>query len=115
MLRTCEVAREDGDVDDVIDYFKKKRLTHLRARRRADLVVVESGPAKNPIAHVRFRRVCRPSLRARVRHSHRPMAATGFDGSLDDLLDTLMSAFPWVLRRSSDAGSNFRSLVLVGV
>jgi hypothetical protein len=53
-----KVLAEDGHIDQVTKTFATyDGLEHLRVRRRADLVVVESGPAKDPIPHARFRRI----------------------------------------------------------
>ena len=53
-----KILAEDGHVDQVRQAFNTyDELEHLRVRRRADLVVVESGQADAPIPHARFRRV----------------------------------------------------------
>jgi len=90
---------EDDHVEDVVDYFKKKRLTHLRARRRADLVVVESGPAKDPIAHVRFRRVAVHLFVLECATHTGRWQPTGFRGTLAQLLEALSTTFPWMLKK----------------
>lgn len=50
-------SHEEAAIDWLHEHFRgKDTLGHLRARKRARVVTVESGPATDPISHVRFRR-----------------------------------------------------------
>jgi hypothetical protein len=56
-LKRGAVATLDP-VATVLSYFAKfDGLEHLRARERAELVIIESGPADDPIPHARLRRL----------------------------------------------------------
>jgi hypothetical protein len=85
--------------DSVARYFKKKRLEHLRARRHADLVVVESGPADDPIGHVRFRRASVHLWTLECATHMGRWEKTGFRATLDELLETVATTFPWTLEK----------------
>lgn len=89
----------DDHASDVVDYFKKKQLRHLRARRRVDLVVVESGPDKDPVAHVRFRRVAVSIWTLECATHTGRWQPTGFRGQLKELLDVVTTAFPWTVAK----------------
>ena len=74
-------------------------LDHLRLRRRADLVVVESGPADDPIPHARFRRVsARLWVLEMATHTGR-WQPSGLQGALELLVETLVNDFGWTLTR----------------
>jgi hypothetical protein len=95
----AKLLAEGADIDDVDAHFQKKRLTHLRARKRADLVVVESGPAKDPIAHVRFRRVAVSIWMLECATHTGAWQPTGVRGTLRELLDTVTSEFSWAVAK----------------
>jgi hypothetical protein len=81
-----KVLTEDGHVEQVRRAFASYNgLEHLPVRRCADLVVVESGQADDPVPHARFRRVAgriwvpetathtgrRPAAHATIRAAYR--------------------------------------------
>jgi hypothetical protein len=72
-------------------------LTHLRARKHGELVVIESGPKDDPIRHVRLRRdtIHLWWLEAAT-HTGR-WQKTGFRGTIDQLLDLLVTQLPWTV------------------
>ena len=72
-------------------------LHHLRARKRGELVLLESGPLDDPIPHARLRRdtVHRWTLEIAT-HTGR-WEKTGFRGLRNELLDLMLTTFPWVL------------------
>ena len=72
-------------------------LAHLRARRRAEFVVIESGPADDPIKHARLRRVA-VHLWTLDAATHRGQwQPTGLRGRLDQLINALVADFGWLL------------------
>jgi hypothetical protein len=74
-------------------------LEHLRVRRRADLVVVESGHAADPVPHARFRRVAAHIwVLEMATHSGR-WQPSGVRGALDRLVEALIHDFGWTLSR----------------
>lgn len=72
------------------------RTRHLRVRKHGATMVLESGPADDPIPHVRLRKdgVHLWILDARGRNRWEP---TGFRADIATLLDTLVEALPWVI------------------
>ena len=52
-----KISAESRDADSVAAFLHKQGFNHLRARRRADLVTIESGPPADPYPHARLRRV----------------------------------------------------------
>jgi hypothetical protein len=89
-----KLVAEEADVDRLTMAFAAyPGLDHLRVRRRADLLVVESGPKDDPIPHARFRRA---TLRAwdleMATHTGR-WEPSGERGELIALTGLLVSAF----------------------
>jgi hypothetical protein len=77
-------------------------LTHLRTRHRADIVTIESGPANDPVAHARLKRVgvhlwILEIADHRGRWEPAPVRAT-----LEASLAALVSDFGWVLTPIDD-------------
>lgn len=75
----------------------RKRLRHLRVRRRADLLVIESGELTDPIAHARLRRLSAKLWGLEcATHSGR-WKKTGFCDTRNNLLALLVDTLPWLL------------------
>lgn len=74
-----------------------KQLHHLRVRRHGVLLVVESGPDDDAVAHVRFRRLGAHLWRIEMPAHAKGWEVTPFRGQIEDLVDLLISAFPWTL------------------
>jgi len=72
-------------------------LPHLRARKYRELVIIESGPKNDPIAHARLRRDTIQYWRLEIATHTGRWEPTGFRGPLKDLLDLLVTAFPWTV------------------
>jgi hypothetical protein len=76
--------------------LKEKGLGHIRVRRRADALTLESGPDKDPWPHARLRRVggalWQLYMPTRSRYQATPFCATR-----DELLEMLLADFGWVL------------------
>lgn len=90
---------EEHHPDEVLDYLAEyEGLEHLRARRRADLLTLESGPMADPIPHTRFRRLAVHKWQIEM-----PLRGGGWDrtpmrGPLRDLLDAVVTEFGWILQ-----------------
>jgi hypothetical protein len=95
-----KILAEDGHVEQVTQAFATyEGLEHLRVRRRADLVVVESGEAQDPIPHARFRRVgANLWMLEMATHTSR-WQPSGVRGVLDRLIEALIQDFGWTLSR----------------
>lgn len=89
---------EEIHADEVRDRLANhNELAHLRVRRRANLLVLESGTQDDPIPHVRLRRItARLWLLEAATHYGR-WENTGVRGQLKQLLEQLISAMPWLL------------------
>jgi len=72
-------------------------LDHLRVRRRADLVTLESGPEDDPVHHARLRRLSVHYWTLECATHTGRWEKTGFRGPMKDILHTLVSTIPWVL------------------
>lgn len=84
--------------DDVRDFLAEREgLEHLRVRRRADLLVVESGPDAAPIPHARLRRIAVHLWTLECATDTGRWEKTGFRNRLEPLLDILTSTLPWIL------------------
>ena len=86
------------DAADARDFLAEREgLDHLRVRRRADLLVLESGPADDPVPHARLRRVAVHLWTLECATHTGRWEKTGLRGHLEQLLDILVSSFPWVV------------------
>jgi hypothetical protein len=84
-------------VDEVVEHLKARRLRHLRVRRHADLVIIESGPKGDAIAHARFRRVTKQFWRLEVATHSGAWEPTPWRESLENQLSRLTDEFGWTL------------------
>jgi hypothetical protein len=73
------------------------QLSHLRVRRRGDALILESGPEDDPVKHVRFRRVAMHLWIAEMATHTGRWQPSGLRGRLNELLETVVDAFGWVL------------------
>jgi hypothetical protein len=77
--------------------LQAKHLDHLRVRRNGVLLVLESGPDDDPVAHARFRRLGAHIWRLEMPTHSRTWQITPLRGQLHDLLDCLVDQFPWTV------------------
>jgi hypothetical protein len=60
-------------------------------------VIIESGPEDDPIAHARLRRDTVQYWRLEIATHTGRWERTGFRGPLKDLLELLVTEFPWTV------------------
>ncbi len=72
-------------------------LAHLRVRARGALLTVESGPEQAPWPHIRFRRDTVHLWRLEMPVRGGRWERTPYRGPLEDLVDSVVEAFPWTL------------------
>jgi hypothetical protein len=72
-------------------------LSHLRVRRRGDLLTLESGPPAAPRPHARLRRVTVHLWYLEMPASSNRWNLTPFRDQLKALLEMLAERFPWTL------------------
>jgi hypothetical protein len=93
-----KLLAEDPHVDQVTQAFAEyEGLEHLRVRRRADLVVVESGEAEDPVLHARFRRVATRTWALEMATHTGRWQPSGVTGTLERVVEALIQDFGWTL------------------
>ena len=91
-------SADSDDATRVTDVLRERGFGHLRARQRADLVTIESGPAADPYAHARLRRVSVHLWRLEMATHSGHWEVTPFRAGLDEVLRLLADTFPWTLQ-----------------
>jgi hypothetical protein len=93
-----KLRAEETHADEVVRLLHKRKLKHLRAVRRGDLITLVSGDDDNPFSHARVRRVSSQLWRLEM-PSHTRWQPTPFEGTLGDILSTLVEAFGWTVAK----------------
>ncbi|CAN5908863.1 hypothetical protein BH11MYX4_BH11MYX4_59680 [soil metagenome] len=89
---------DEDDEDEVREFLgSRKGLKHLRVRRRADLLTLESGPASDPVRHARLRRVTVHYWTLECATHTGRWEKTGLRGPMDKILEVLTTEISWVL------------------
>lgn len=103
MARKAKHRAESFDADRVAEFLASRDgLAHLRVRHRADLVTIESGPATDPILHARLRRVTVHLWQLEMPTHTGRWQPTPIRALMDEVLETLVDAFPWTLTPLDD-------------
>jgi len=93
-----EPGSENMWADDVREQLAAMDgLGHLRVRRHSDLLILESGPRNDPVAHARFRRVGVHLWRVEIATHTGEWQPTGLRGQLDPMVTALTTEFGWTL------------------
>jgi hypothetical protein len=77
--------------------LRARDLTHLRVRRYGVLLVVESGPKEDAVAHARLRRQGAHIWGLEMPTHTGAWETTPFRGLLREMVDLLVTDFPWAL------------------
>lgn len=94
----AQAFKADEDHADIVsEALAARRLAHLRVRRRGDLVVIESGPKRDPVPHARFRRVTVHLWRLEMPTHTGQWQPTPLRDQLERLVDILINDFSWTL------------------
>jgi hypothetical protein len=88
---------ETWDASGLEKYLNEQGHEHLRVRKYGSLLIVESGPEKDPVTHARFRRVTVSYWTLEMATHTGRWESTGLRGILDDLRKMLVEDFGWVL------------------
>lgn len=89
---------EQAHVDDIEDFLaSRKKLNHLRARRRGDAIILESGPKTDPSPHARLRRISVNRWSLDMPDHRGRWEPTPYIGLLEPLLSQLVNDFPWAM------------------
>lgn len=94
----AKLRAEEAHADEVVRLLHKRRLKHLRAVRRGELITLVSGADDDPFAHARMRRVSAQQWRLEM-PSHTRWEPTPFEAGLGDIVATLVDAFGWTLAK----------------
>jgi hypothetical protein len=87
-----------SDVYEVEVFFSRyPDLSHVRVRRRGELLTLESGPFDHPQHHARMRRMTVHLWRLEMPSGSNRWSATPFRDQLHVLLEMLIFQFPWTL------------------
>ena len=96
--RSPALAVTDDDVRAVEAILRRfPELAHLRVRRRAAVVTIESGVNDRPIAHARIRRQAAKIWQLEMANHMGRWQPTPFCGSRDELVEVLIGNFGWTL------------------
>ena len=87
-----------ADATGVTAFLRTRGLGHLRARHRADLVTIESGPVKDPWPHARLRRVGVHLWQLEIATHTGRWEPTPLRGLREQLLTMLIDQFGWTLQ-----------------
>lgn len=74
-----------------------RELRHLRVRKRADTVIVESGPKDDPVPHARLRRASVQWWTLEMPTHTGRWELTPIRAGLEQVLTTLINDYPWAL------------------
>jgi hypothetical protein len=91
-------SAQPHDAEAVETYLRDTAgLAHLRTRRRADLVIIESGADEDPWPHARLRRVGVHRWRLEMAKHTGRWETTPFEAQRDELVRLLVETFGWTL------------------
>lgn len=88
---------ESYDPPAVEKRLHDRGLTHLRARKHGDAVIVESGPTSDPYKHFRLRRDTVHLWWLDMASRGSRWQKTPFRDQRDKLVDIVIDQFPWTL------------------
>jgi len=93
------LAADEDDAEDLRDLLHgDPELRHLRVRKRAAVLTVESGPNKDPVQHVRLRRITLHKWTLEIATHMGDWQPTGDRAFMKDLVVLIREQCRWVLR-----------------
>jgi hypothetical protein len=93
----AKLTAEERDADALESFLLGLGHKHLRVRRRADVLTIESGPTDDPYPHARLRRVTVQYWRLEMPNSSGKWDLTPFRGLRADVQKLLVDSFPWTI------------------
>lgn len=72
-------------------------FSHLRARKRGNAIIVESGPQSDPMKHLRLRRDSAQLWGLDIADHRDRWERTPYRQQLEDLVQLVIDDFPWTL------------------
>jgi hypothetical protein len=92
-----KLGAEDYHAEELADDLVARGFPHLRVRRRADVLTIESGPKKDPVAHARLRRIAVHLWRLEMQEPDGTWVSTPYRLPINAQLELLVTQFAWVL------------------
>lgn len=93
----ARLTAQQHDADDLEEFLHQQGLSHLRVRRRGDLLTIESAPTDDPIQHARLRRVTTQYWQLEMSARPKLWEPTPFRGPRTEVQQLLVESFPWML------------------
>lgn len=90
-------AVNPADVVDTLKQLHNEGLEHLRVRSRGAALVIESGLSDDPVLHARLVRQTENRWALHIADHRGRWEPTGLLSRREDLVDTLVNDFGWVL------------------
>lgn len=91
------VPATESDIAAVAAFLKAPTCKHLRCRKRADTIVIESGPSADPFPRMRLRKLSAKNWGVDASTHSGRWERMPFQGPLLELLPTVAENFPWLL------------------
>ncbi len=89
---------EDDNLEDVEEFLAtRKNLRHLRAHRRANCIILTTGPTDLPRSCARLRRISVHRWTLDMPDHRGRWEATPYEDALEPLLAFLVKSFSWAL------------------
>jgi len=92
-----KLTAESHDAEALESFLASLGHKHLRVRRRADILTIESGPTDDPYPHARLRRVTVHYWRLEMPNHSGKWDPTPVRGLLNDVQRALVDSFPWTI------------------
>lgn len=90
---------DEDDAEDLRELLHgDPKLRHLRVRKRASVLTVESGPKDDPVQHVRLRRLTLHKWTLEIATHMGDWQPTGERALMKELVAYLRHQCPWVLQ-----------------
>jgi hypothetical protein len=90
-------AASEADLAAATRFIKSAGLDHLRCRKRADTVVVESGTKGDSVPRIRLRKLGAQVWAAEAATHTGRWEPMPLRGPITDNLATIAGTFPWLL------------------
>lgn len=101
------IPATDTDLAAVASFLAAPTCRHLRCRKRANTIVIESGPSKAPIPHLRLRKLAPKNWGVdSATHTGR-WERMPFQGPVLEVLPLVAESFPWLLAPLDGPSTNF--------
>jgi hypothetical protein len=93
----AKLVSTEFDLSIAEDFLKRRKLTHLRATKRAGTLTLLAGSADDPWPRARFRLLTKQRWALDVADPAGRWEKTPFQASLNDLMALVADSFPWLL------------------